>query len=144
MSELCIGFNIRASQRDMRTSKNITTLKVIDPTVLPTVEDVLCGGQRVSLAHFKEAVGDRLILCNRKLCTSHVRGLAASISKYGEVFLPIIIERTEDNRYIVVDGYHRLAALEMIHETTPEKSISATVKLRRRDNVQPLAQENYV
>lgn len=100
--------------------------------VLPTIEEVLCGGHKVDLTHFKNAVGDRFVLSTRKLCVSHVRSLANSISKYGEVFLPIIIERAGDDKYIVVDGYHRLAALKMIHDAAPDKSVAATVKLKKQ------------
>ena len=98
----------------------------------PTVEDLLCEGRTVSFIQFREAVGDRLVLPNRKLCASHVRCLAASILKLGEVFLPIIIERTEDNKYIVVDGYHRIAALDLIAETSSLNSIFVNVRLKRQ------------
>ena len=94
----------------------------------PTIEDLLCEG----LTQFRETVGDRFVLPNRRLCASHVRGLAASISKHGEVVVPILIERTQDNKYIIVDGLHRLAALDLIKETSPSEAISARVKLRKQ------------
>ena len=98
----------------------------------PTIEDLLCEGRTVSLTLFRETVGDRFVLPNRRLCASHVRGLADSISKHGEVVVPILIERTQDNKYIIVDGLHRLAALDLIKETSPSEAISARVKLRKQ------------
>ena len=59
---------------------------------------------------------------------SHVRSLATSILKHGSILLPIILER-KDDEYVVKDGFHRLAALELIKDTHPEVMITVKAKL---------------
>ena len=59
---------------------------------------------------------------------SHVRSLATSILKHGSILLPIILER-KDDKYVVKDGFHRLAALDLIKSTHQDKEIVVRVKL---------------
>ncbi len=116
----------------MTQEVSTSLIKAINSIIgFPTIENLLCEGHTVSLTQFKESVGDRFIISNRKLCKSHVRGLAASILKHGRVLLPIIIERTPNNQFVVIDGFHRLAALEMIKNSSPSSVISAYVRLSR-------------
>ena len=89
----------------------------------PTIEDLLCEGQAVNYYVLQEALGDRLIIENRKLCMSHVRSLAASIIDFKAVVIPLTVERKGDN-YLLTDGYHRLAALEMVKKSYPDMYIS--------------------
>ena len=94
----------------------------------PTTEDLLNEGQTVSLADLTRAIGDRLVLPQGKICKSYVRSLAASIIKHGMVVVPILVAKDGDN-YVVVDGLHRLAALEMVKGMEPELIPSARVKM---------------
>ena len=94
----------------------------------PTTENLLCEGHTVSLQNLKDNVGSRLVIPKRKLCMSHVRSLATSILKHGSILLPIILER-KDDEYVVIDGFHRLAALDLIKNMHPEKKIIVKVKL---------------
>lgn len=94
----------------------------------PTIENLLCEGHTVSLQNLKDNVGSRLVIPKRSLCMSHVRSLATSILKHGSILLPIILER-KDDKYVVKDGFHRLAALDLIKDTHPEVIITVKVKL---------------
>ena len=48
--------------------------------------------------------------------------------KHGMVVVPILVAKDGDN-YVVVDGLHRLAALEMVKGMEPELMPSARVKM---------------
>ena len=91
----------------------------------PTIEDLLCEGHAVNY-YMLQALGNRLIIENRKLCMSHARSLAASIIDFKAVVIPLTVERKGDN-YILTDGYHRLAALEMVKKSHPDMYISISV-----------------
>lgn len=93
----------------------------------PTTESLLCDGHTVNLKDLIEDIGSRLVIPKRSLCMSHVRSLATSILKYGSVLVPIIIER-KDDEFVVKDGVHRLAALELIKKSHPEVEIRTKVK----------------
>lgn len=94
----------------------------------PTTETLLCEGHTVNLKELNETLGPRLVIPKRLLCMSHVRSLASSIEKHGEVVVPIVIER-KDEEYVVKDGFHRLAALDIVRKTRPDMEIVVKVKL---------------
>lgn len=94
---------------------------------LPTIEDNLKEGKVVDFYDLKDFLGDRLDIPNRKLCKSHIRSLADSIMAHKEVIVPIIVE-AKGNNFEVRDGFHRLAALDIIDQTI---KIIVKVKLKR-------------
>lgn len=93
-----------------------------------TTEELLCEGHTVNLKDLRDSIGFRLVIEEKKLCMSHVRSLASSIMKHGAVILPIIIER-KNNEYVVKDGFHRLAAVELVKKQNPDVNVSVRVKL---------------
>jgi hypothetical protein len=92
----------------------------------PTVEDMLCEGRVVNFYMLREVLGNRLVIENRKLCMSHVKSLASSIMELRAVVIPLTVERN-GNDYILTDGYHRLAALDMINKIHPDIHISINI-----------------
>ena len=111
--------------------KDITTplIAAVNALVsLPTAETFLCEGKMVSFDELKEILGDRLDLTNKGLITSHVRRLAASIKKHGEVMVPILLVRVGD-KYRVKDGHHRLAAVKLIRDSDPDLRINVLATL---------------
>ncbi len=94
----------------------------------PTTEELLCEGHTVNLKDLRDSIGSRLVIEERKLCMSHVRSLASSIMKHGAVILPIILEHKNDE-YVVKDGFHRLAAIELVKKQNPNANVSVRVKL---------------
>ena len=112
---------------EMTATNNNPILRAVNSAIgFPTIENLLCEGHAVNYYMLQEALGDRLIIENRKLCMSHVRGLAASIIDFKAVVIPLTVERKGDN-YILTDGYHRLAALEMVKKSHPDMYISILV-----------------
>lgn len=95
----------------------------------PTVESLLLDGHTVNFGELQDTVGNRLIIKKKKLCLSHVKGLANSIIKYKAVIIPLMVEYI-DGHYFLIDGYHRLAALKMIIENHPSLDISTKIKLK--------------
>jgi hypothetical protein len=113
----------------MTEKQKHTFIEAVNAAIgFPTVEDLLCEGKAVDLKDLKEAIGSRFILEQRKLCKSHVRRLAASIIKHKMMYVPIGVEPCQGG-YKLVDGYHRLAALELIKEQEPLLHISVKVRL---------------
>ena len=112
---------------EMTATNNNPILRAVNSAIgFPTIEDLLCEGHAVNYYMLQEALGDRLIIENRKLCMSHVRSLAASIIDFKAVVIPLTVER-KDNNFILTDGYHRLAALEMVKKSHPDMYISILV-----------------
>ena len=112
---------------EMTATNNNPILRAVNSAIgFPTIENLLCEGHAVNYYILQEALGDRLIIENRKLCMSHVRGLAASIIDFKAVVIPLTVER-KGNNYILTDGYHRLAALEMVKKSHPDMYISILV-----------------
>ena len=112
---------------EMTATNNNPILSAVNSAIgFPTIEDLLCEGHAVNYYMLQEALGNRLIIENRKLCMSHVRSLAASIIDFKAVVIPLTVERKGEN-YILTDGYHRLAALEMIKKSHPDIYITITV-----------------
>jgi hypothetical protein len=111
----------------MSPVNNNPILRAVNSAIgFPTIEDLLCEGHAVNYYMLQEALGNRLIIENRKLCMSHVRSLAASIIDFKAVVIPLTVER-KDNNFILTDGYHRLAALEMVKKSHPDMYISVSV-----------------
>ena len=111
----------------MITVSNNPILQAVNSAIgFPTIEDLLCEGHAVNYNELKEALGSRLIVQDRKLCMSHVRSLATSIIEFKAVVIPLTVER-KGNNYILTDGYHRLAALEMVKKSHPDMYISVSV-----------------
>jgi hypothetical protein len=111
----------------MTTTNDNPILRAVNSAIgFPTIEDLLCEDHAVNYYMLQEALRNRLIIENRKLCMSHVRSLAASIIDFKAVVIPLTVERKGDN-YILTDGYHRLAALEMIKKIHPDMYISVSV-----------------
>ena len=115
------------AKEKMKSANNNPILRAVNSVIgFPTIEDLLSEGHAVNYYMLQEALGDRLIIENRKLCMSHVRSLAASIIDFKAVVIPLTVERKGEN-YILTDGYHRLAALEMIKKSHPDIYITITV-----------------
>jgi hypothetical protein len=115
------------AKKEMTTTNNNPIQRAVNSAIgFPTIEDLLCEGHAVNYYMLQEALGDRLIIENRKLCMSHVRSLAASIIDFKAVVIPLTVER-KGNNYILTDGYHRLAALEMVKKSHPDMYISISV-----------------
>ena len=101
-------------------TKNNPILNAVNSAIgFPTVENLLCEGQAVYYHELQEALGTRLIIESRKLCMSHVRSLAASIIDFNAVVIPLTVERKGKN-YILTDGYHRLAAMDLVKKSHPD------------------------
>ena len=96
---------------------------------LPTVEDLFCQGKLVNYMELKEFLGDRLVISEQRLCMSHARSLAAHTNKYKEVMVPILIAKTGD-RYHIVNGFHRIAAIDMLMSKEPNVKISVKAILQ--------------
>ena len=104
-------------QTKMRRLNYNPILRAVNSAIgFPTVENLLCEGQAVNFYELQEALGNRLIIENRKLCMSHVRSLAASIIDFKAVVIPLTVERKGKN-YILTDGYHRLAAMDLVKKS---------------------------
>ena len=111
----------------MKTTNNNPILRAVNSAIGSLkIEGLLCEGHAVNYYMLQEALGNRLIIENRKLCMSHARGLAASIIDFKAVVIPLTVER-KGNNYILTDGYHRLAALEMVKKSHPDMYISVSV-----------------
>ena len=112
-------------------SQTDTFLRAVNAAIgFPTIEDLICEGHAVNFLELQEALGDRLILEDRKLCRSHVRSLVTSILEYKAVVLPLILERRGTN-YILKDGYHRIAAFNIIRCGHNENNIKVYAKLTK-------------
>lgn len=115
----------------MTENKNNPILEAVNSVIgFPTIENLLCDGHAVKYHELKAVLGNRLIVQERKLCKSHIKGLAASIMEFNAVVIPLTVER-QGNNYILTDGYHRLAALEMIKENYPSLNISVNIKIKK-------------
>lgn len=115
------------AKEKMKSANNNPILRAVNSVIgFPTIEDLLSEGHAVNYYMLQEALGDRLIIENRKLCMSHVRSLAASIIDFKAVVIPLTVER-KGNNYNLTDGYHRLAALEMVKNSHPDMYISISV-----------------
>jgi hypothetical protein len=119
----------------MKTMIRITEnpiLRAVKTAVgFPTYENLLCDGQAVKLNELKGELGSRLVIEDRKLCISHVRSLVASILDYKAVVLPLTVVR-QGNCYVLADGFHRIAALDIIKENQPDTEIVTYVKLKKK------------
>ena len=116
------------------TEQNNPILRAVNSAIgFPAIENLLCEGHAVNLHELQEAVGARLIFEDRKLCQSHVRSLVTSILEYKAVMLPLVVDRQGIN-YILKDGYHRMAALNIIRCSHPEIRIKVIVKLNNKQN----------
>jgi hypothetical protein len=115
------------TKKEMKTTNNNPILRAVNSAIGSLkIEGLLCEGHAVNYYMLKEALGDRMIIEKRRLCMSHVRSLAASIIDFKAVVIPLTVERNGNN-YILTDGYHRLAALEMVKKSHPDMYITITV-----------------
>ena len=102
--------------------------KIIESFVkLPTAASRLQQGKVVDLDDLL-AEQQTVIFEPRPLCASHVRGLASSISEQGMV-CPLMLG-IQGDAYVLVDGYHRLAAIEMLRKTHPNQNHRVLVVMK--------------
>jgi len=114
----------------MKQSDSNPLLEAVKAAVgFPTIEDLLCEGKMVDYEELKEFLGDRLKIPKQKICKSHAKGLAAHIYETRTVYVPITITQIEGG-YEVTNGFHRIAALEMIKEQDPDVIISVKATLK--------------
>jgi hypothetical protein len=115
----------------MTRVNNNPILRAVNSAIgFPTIENLLCDGHAVNFRELKDALGDRLIIEDRKLCMSHVRSIATSIVEFKAVLIPLTVEQ-KDNNYLLIDGYHRVAALNLIKGSLPDMDISVKVIINK-------------
>ena len=112
--------------------QNSNILSIIAETIkLPnTTEHDLLQGRTVDWFEFLSENKEKLIRPPTKLCKSHIKSLAESILRHQAVFVPILVEK-EGDFYKVVDGQHRVKAIEIVTQQHPGIKINAQVKTVR-------------
>ena len=115
----------------MTRVNNNPILRAVNSAIgFPTIENLLCDGHAVNFRELEDALGDRLIIEDRKLCMSHIKSIAASIVDFKAVLIPLTVERKDQN-YLLTDGYHRVAALKLIKGSRPDMDISVKVIIKK-------------
>ena len=111
---------------------NNNIISIIAETIkLPnTTEHNLLQGRTVDWFEFLSENKEKIIRPPTKLCKSHINSLAESILKHRAVFVPILVEK-EGDFYKVVDGLHRVKAIEIVTQQHPDIKINAPIKTVR-------------